>query len=111
MRRAFAASFVALALIVAAVAALTATTATAGPSAREGDPLVGAGATFPFPIISQWVADYPSKTGVGIVYQPIGSGGGIQAITAKTVDFGASDAPLTTDQFSSCGDCVQVPWA
>jgi phosphate transport system substrate-binding protein len=90
-----------------AIAAGTATTASAG---RSADQLVGAGATFPFPLISQWVADYPSKTGVSIVYQPIGSGGGIQAITNKTVDFGASDAPLSPDQASACGDCVQIPW-
>ncbi len=42
---------------------------------------------------------------------PIGSGGGIQAITNRTVDFGASDAPLTADQFAACNGCVQIPWA
>jgi phosphate transport system substrate-binding protein len=60
--------------------------------------------------MSQWQKDYPSKTGVDVVYSPIGSGGGIAAITGKTVDFGASDAPLSPDQASSCGDCVQIPW-
>jgi phosphate transport system substrate-binding protein len=110
MRRTFAASFVALATVVAALAAIVATTATAGPSARKGDQLVGAGATFPFPIISQWVAAYPPLTGVQIVYQPIGSGGGIAAITGKTVDFGASDAPLSPDQLKACGDCLEIPW-
>ncbi len=57
--------------------------------------LVGAGSTFVQPLVSQWQAAYPSVSGVNIVYQPIGSGGGIQAITNRTVDFGASDAPLT----------------
>ncbi len=46
------------------------------------------------PLVSQWQAAYPPLSGVNIVYQPIGSGGGIQAITNRTVDFGASDAPL-----------------
>ena len=46
-----------------------------------------------------------------IDYNPIGSGGGIQAITNRTVDFGASDAPLTPDQFNACNGCVQIPWA
>jgi phosphate transport system substrate-binding protein len=110
MRKRLCAAGFALVAVVVAIAATTATTATASRSARSGDQLVGAGATFPFPLISQWVADYPSKTGVAIVYQPIGSGGGIAAITGKTVDFGASDAPLSPDQFAACGDCVEIPW-
>jgi phosphate transport system substrate-binding protein len=100
-------SLFAAGLAILAFAAIAAGTASAS---RSADQLVGAGATFPFPLISQWVSDYPSKTGVNIIYQPIGSGGGIQAITNKTVDFGASDAPLTPDQLSACGDCVQIPW-
>ena len=94
--------------VLAAISAIAAGTASAG---RSGDQLVGAGSSFVSPLVSQWVSDYPAKTGVSIVYSPIGSGGGIQAITNKTVDFGASDAPLTPDQFSACGDCVQIPWA
>src|SRR5207244_3905362 len=46
-----------------------------------------------------------------IAYSPIGSGGGIAAITARQVDFGASDAPLSSDQFAACKGCVQIPWA
>jgi len=95
---------------VAAIAAAMSSTATASKSTRSSGQLVGAGATFPFPLISQWVKDYPSKTGVDLVYQPIGSGGGIAAITGKTVDFGASDAPFTPDQQAACADCVQIPW-
>jgi phosphate transport system substrate-binding protein len=74
------------------------------------DSLKGAGATFPFPLISKWIPIYDAATGVHIDYNPIGSGGGIQAITARTVDFGASDAPLTRDQFIACNGCVQIPW-
>jgi len=49
--------------------------------------------------------------GYELQYSPIGSGGGIAAITARTVDFGASDAPLSPDQFNACNGCVQIPWA
>jgi phosphate transport system substrate-binding protein len=100
-----------LSIVALGVAALVATTAAlAGGLAGKDDTLSGAGATFPFPLISQWQKDYESKTGVKINYNPIGSGGGIAAITARTVDFGASDAPLTPDQFSACKGCVQIPW-
>ena len=61
--------------------------------------------------MSQWQKDYPAKTGVNIVYSANGSGAGIAAIQARTVDFGASDAPLTPDQFSNCKGCFQIPWA
>jgi phosphate transport system substrate-binding protein len=93
---------------LAAVAAIAA--ATAGASSRA-DQLVGAGSSFVSPLVSQWQKDYPSKTGVNIVYSPSGSGAGIAAITARTVDFGASDAPLSPDQFAACKGCDQIPWA
>src|SRR5207249_2520204 len=54
----------------------------------------GAGATFPYPIYAKWAEAYAAKTGLKMNYQSIGSGGGIKQITAKTVDFGASDMPL-----------------
>src|SRR5437763_14063482 len=54
----------------------------------------GAGATFPYPIYAKWAEDYKPKTGTSMNYQSIGSGGGVKQITAKTVDFGASDMPL-----------------
>ena len=57
--------------------------------------LNGAGATFPYPIYSKWFADYATSTGVKINYQSIGSGGGIRQLTEGTVDFGASDAPMS----------------
>lgn len=62
--------------------------------------LNGAGATFPYPIYSKWFYEYNKSTGVAINYQSIGSGGGIQQLTNGTVDFGASDAPMTDDQIS-----------
>ncbi|HKP17440.1 MAG TPA: phosphate ABC transporter substrate-binding protein PstS [Gaiellaceae bacterium] len=96
---------------LAAAALVATTTALAGGSAgKDSGVLTGAGATFPFPLISQWQKDYESKTGVKINYNPIGSGGGIAAITGRTVDFGTSDAPLSPDQMSACKGCVQIPW-
>jgi phosphate transport system substrate-binding protein len=77
----------------------------------ESKVLVGAGSTLVAPLVAQWSSDYAKKTGVTVTYGSIGSGGGIAQITARTVDFGASDAPLTSDQASACKDCVQVPWA
>lgn len=56
--------------------------------------ITGAGATFPYPIYAKWADAYKKQTGVGLNYQSIGSGGGIKQITAKTVDFGASDMPM-----------------
>jgi phosphate transport system substrate-binding protein len=73
--------------------------------------LIGAGSTLVAPLAAKWSADYAQRTNVTVTYGAIGSGGGIAQITARTVDFGASDAPLTPDQASACRDCVQVPWA
>jgi phosphate transport system substrate-binding protein len=65
------------------------------PASAEQINLTGAGATFPYPIYSKWFDMYHKSTGVQINYQSIGSGGGIQQVKAGTVDFGASDAPLS----------------
>ncbi|MDX6411302.1 MAG: phosphate transport system substrate-binding protein, partial [Gaiellaceae bacterium] len=73
--------------------------------------LDGAGSSFVFPLVSTWTPVYDAATGVHVNYNPIGSGGGISAISNRSVDFGASDAPLTTDQFAGCHGCVQIPWA
>jgi phosphate transport system substrate-binding protein len=61
----------------------------------SGTDLTGAGATFPYPLYSRWFADYAKQTGVKINYQSIGSGGGIRQLSEQTVDFGASDAPMS----------------
>lgn len=70
--------------------------------------ITGAGATFPYPVYAKWAETYKGKTGVGLNYQAIGSGGGIKQIQAKTVDFGASDLPLKPDQLEASG-LVQFP--
>ena len=62
--------------------------------------ITGAGATFPYPIYAKWADAYKTQTKVGLNYQSIGSGGGIKQIKAKTVDFGASDMPLTADELN-----------
>ncbi len=65
--------------------------------------IAGAGATFPYPIYSRWADAYYKQTGLQLNYQSIGSGGGIAQIKAKTVDFGASDAPLTKAELDQAG--------
>lgn len=72
--------------------------ALAAPAAAQD--LNGAGATFPFPIYDKWFKEYAQKTGVKINYQPIGSGGGVRQFIEGTVDFGASDAPMTDEELS-----------
>lgn len=72
--------------------------------------LLGAGATFPAPLIQTWTVEYNKlNPSVTISYSPIGSGGGIQQITAKTVDFGASDAPLSDKQLANASGLVLFP--
>ena len=68
----------------------------------------GAGATFPYPVYSQWAYKYERLTGLKLNYQSIGSGGGIAQIKAKTVDFGASDAPLKAEELDTHG-LIQFP--
>lgn len=80
--------------------------APAGAGAAGAKELTGAGATFPYPLYSKWFDVYNQTTGVKINYQSIGSGGGIKQLTEKTVDFGASDAPMTDDQIKAAGGNV-----
>jgi len=70
--------------------------------------IAGAGATFPYPIYAKWADAYKKETNVGLNYQSIGSGGGIKQIQAKTVTFGATDAPLKGDELEKAG-LVQFP--
>jgi phosphate transport system substrate-binding protein len=98
-----------LALVTAA--ALVAVGATGLTStASAADSLTGAGSTLVAPLMQQWANDYKSKTGADITYGAVGSGAGIQQITSRSVDFGASDAPLKPSQAQACNNCVQIPW-
>src|SRR6185503_15043029 len=86
--------------VTAAVAGLA--SAAVVTSALAAD-ISGAGATFPYPIYAKWAAAYRGVSGIGLNYQSIGSGGGIAQIKAKTVTFGATDAPLTKAQLDAAG--------
>jgi len=70
--------------------------------------ITGAGATFPYPIYAKWADAYKKQTGTSMNYQSIGSGGGIKQITAKTVNFGASDKPLAAEDLAKDG-LMQFP--
>jgi phosphate transport system substrate-binding protein len=72
-------------------------------AAASATDITGAGATFPYPVLSQWSTDYSASTGIKVNYQSIGSGGGIAQIKAGTVDFGASDKPLNPDELAQFG--------
>jgi phosphate transport system substrate-binding protein len=104
-------ALVVIAALAAVVAGCGGSGGKAGSTGGESGVLVGAGSTLVAPLLSQWSNDYAKKTGVTITYGAIGSGGGIAQITARTVDFGASDAPFSPDQAGACKGCLQVPWA
>jgi phosphate transport system substrate-binding protein len=104
---------VASSLLLASCKPNDAKTDTAGAAAptSSGVDLNGAGATFPYPIYRKWFADYAAKSGVKINYQSIGSGGGIKQLQEQTVDFGASDAPMSDDEMSKAkgGPIIHIP--
>jgi len=89
----------------AAVASIAALTAPMTTSANE---ITGAGATFPAPIYAKWAESYKAATGVQLNYQAVGSGGGVNQIKAKTVDFGASDDPMSGEDLTKNG-LLQFP--
>jgi phosphate transport system substrate-binding protein len=96
-------------ILAGTLAGMLAVLATAGTAAAQ-TALTGAGATFPNPIYSRWFDAYAKQTGVKINYQSIGSGGGIRQYTAGTVDFGASDGPMTDEQIAAVkGDVLHIP--
>lgn len=97
--------------LAALLLALTAILGSA-PTSAWGQMLInGAGATFPYPIYSKWFDEYAKvNTGVRFNYQSIGSGGGIRQVTERTVDFGASDGPMTDDQLKKApGALLHIP--
>src|SRR6266516_5748572 len=94
--------------LVALLLAFSTSFAAASANRSAKATLNGAGSTFVVPLVSKWQGAYKQAT---INYSGIGSGGGIAAITARTVDFGASDAPLSKDQFGAARGVVQIPWA
>jgi phosphate transport system substrate-binding protein len=91
-----------------AAAGVVAVSLLAAPVTTIAADISGAGATFPYPIYAKWADAYKKETGNGLNYQSIGSGGGIKQIKAKTVTFGASDAPLPGKELDESG-LVQFP--
>ncbi len=85
------------------IAALTAVALLASSGASYAADLSGAGSTFVYPVLAKWADTYKKETGIGLNYQSIGSGGGIKQIKAKTVIFGATDAPLSGKDLDASG--------
>lgn len=80
-------------------------------SSGQSVDLTGAGATFPYPLYSKWFSEYAKLTGVRINYQSIGSGGGIRQLSEGTVDFGASDSPMSDEEMAKAkgGPILHIP--
>ena len=80
-------------------------------SSSSGADLTGAGATFPYPLYTKWFNEYATKSGVKINYQSIGSGGGIRQLSEQTVDFGATDAPMSDAELAKAkgGAVLHIP--
>jgi phosphate transport system substrate-binding protein len=96
--------------IIAAILLTTSTIMTGAVYAQNKVTINGAGATFPFPLIDTWRVEYQkTHPDVNINYQSIGSGGGIKQFTAKTVDFGATDAPLSVNESQQAKGAVHIP--
>ena len=96
--------------IIAAILLTTSTIMTGAVYAQNKVTINGAGATFPFPLIDTWRVEYQKPhPDVNINYQSIGSGGGIKQFTAKTVDFGATDAPLSKNESQQAKGAVHIP--
>jgi phosphate transport system substrate-binding protein len=94
-------------------AAVAPSAAITGPFPGEAKSLNGAGATFPAPLYQKWFDEYSKLTQVQVNYQPIGSGGGIKGVQDQTVDFGATDAPMTDEQLKAArgGEIFHIPTA
>jgi phosphate transport system substrate-binding protein len=98
--------------IVLALASIVALAVVSAGSAKQQDVSIsGAGSSLVTPLVQQWISPLGSAFGYSLSYASVGSGTGIADITARTVDFGASDAPLNASQATGCNGCVEIPWA
>jgi len=107
-----AAALMLLAVACAKESANNSQTASSTASTTSGSvDLTGAGATFPYPLYSRWFSEYAREAGVKINYQSIGSGGGIRQLSEGTVDFGASDSPMSDDEMAKAkgGPIIHIP--
>ena len=98
-----------LAILIAVGGTVGGTAAVATASASAA--LTGAGSTLVAPLMTNWINGFEIKEGIPVKYASVGSGEGIKQVSNRTVDFGASDAPMTPEQASACNGCVTVPWA
>ena len=87
------------------------TASSTSPTTSGSVDLTGAGATFPYPLYSRWFSEYAQETGIKINYQSIGSGGGIRQLSEGTVDFGASDSPMSDAEMAKAkgGPIIHIP--
>ena len=99
-----------LAILIAVGGTVGGTAAVSTASASAAG-LTGAGSTLVAPLMANWINGFEIKEGIPVKYSAVGSGEGIKAISNGTVDFGASDAPMTPEQESKCSGCVTIPWA
>jgi phosphate transport system substrate-binding protein len=99
-----------LAILIAVGGTVGGTAAVATASASAAG-LTGAGSTLVAPLMANWINGFEIKEGIPVKYASVGSGEGIKQVSNRTVDFGASDAPMTPEQASACNGCVTVPWA
>jgi phosphate transport system substrate-binding protein len=99
-----------LAILIAVGGTVGGTAAVATASASAAG-LSGAGSTLVAPLMTNWINGFEIKEGIPVKYAAVGSGEGIKAISNGTVDFGASDAPMTPEQEAGCHSCVTIPWA
>jgi phosphate transport system substrate-binding protein len=106
-----AAALMLLAVACSREGASNSSTASSTPSSSGSVDLTGAGATFPYPLYSKWFSEYARRTGVKINYQSIGSGGGIRQLSEGTVDFGASDSPMSDAEMQKAkgGPIIHIP--
>ncbi len=95
----------------AVIASLAAGLCCGAVTAAAATPLTGAGSTLIAPLLEgYWTGGFKIKTGDEVTYAPVGSSAGIAQISARAVDFGASDAPLTSTQETACNGCDEIPW-
>lgn len=80
-----------------------------GGASAQAQQITGAGATFPAPLYQKWFQEYRTATGVEVNYQAVGSGAGIKNITARAVDFGASDAPMNAAEMAAAPGILHIP--
>lgn len=98
-------------LVCLTAAAVFASAGSAFASSAEASQLTGAGSTLVAPLEQLWASGWQAQTGNTVQFSAIGSGKGITAISGNQVDFGASDAPMSSAQAAGCANCVTIPWA